>query len=212
MFGWIKKILSGIVAFFLGFFSNKKSLEGKPDKPRKRNGYFLELEETEVPKELKAVAKSVAETTNQVKAKAAEATNEVKAKAAEATNEVKAKASELVSANKAESSKAEPAKAEKAKTTDAPAPAKVEATKAETTPTNEQPAKPEVELIQTAEGVKAQAVKPAKPAKTIADRNGKADSTFAPNYLMPSASSSRRRPGANMSSFLDMARQVKTPG
>jgi hypothetical protein len=201
MFGSIKKILSGIVAFFLGFFSSKKSLEGKPDKPRKRNGYFLELEETEVPKELKAVAKSVAS-----------ATNEVKAKAAEATNEVKAKASELVSANKAESSKAEPAKAEKAKTTDAPAPAKVEATKAETTPTNEQPAKPEVELIQTAEGVKAQAVKPAKPAKAIADRNGKADSTFAPNYLMPSASNSHRRPGANMSSFLDMARQVKAPG
>jgi hypothetical protein len=205
MFGSIKKILSGIVAFFLGFFSSKKSLEGKPDKSRKRNGYFLELEETEVPKELKAVAKSVAS-----------ATNEVKAKAAEATNEVKAKASELVStkaqSSKPESSKAEPAQVEKAKTTDAPAPAKVEAKKAESTQTKEQPAKPEVELIQTAEGVKAQAVKPAKPAKTIADRNGKADPTFAPNYLIPSASNSRRRPGANMSSFLDMARQVKTPG
>lgn len=207
MFGSIKKILSGIVAFFVGFFSNKKSLEGKPDKSRKRNGYFLELEETEVPKELKAVAKSVAS-----------ATNEVKAKAAEATNEVKAKASELVS-TKAESSKpitskAEPAKAEKTKTTDTPAPAKVEAAQAKTAPTNKQPAKAEaeVELVQTAEGVKAQAVKPAKPAKTVADRNGKADSTFAPNYLMPSASNTRRRPGANMSSFLDMARQVKTPG
>lgn len=210
MFGSIKKILSGIVAFFLGFFSNKKSLEGKPDKSRKRNGFFLELEETEVPKELKAVAKSVASATNEVKAKAAEATNEVKAKASELVSTKAAK--EPVATAKAESSKAESAKAEKAKTTDAPAPAKVEATKAKTAPTNKQPAKVEVELVQTAEGVKAEAVKPAKPAKTIVDRNGKADPTFAPNYLIPSATNSRRRPGANMSSFLDMARQVKTPG
>lgn len=37
--------------------------------------------------------------------------------------------------------------------------------------------------------------------------------TFAPDYLAPSAGSNgRRRPGANMSSFLDMARQVKVPG
>lgn len=36
------------------------------------------------------------------------------------------------------------------------------------------------------------------------------ETTFAPKYLIPSASSSdRRRPGANMTSFLDMARQMK---
>jgi hypothetical protein len=36
------------------------------------------------------------------------------------------------------------------------------------------------------------------------------ETTFAPKYLIPSASSSdRRRPGANMNSFLDMARQMK---
>lgn len=191
MFGSIKKILSGIVSFLLGFFSSKKSLAGKSDKPRKGNGYFLELEETEAPKELKAVAQSVASATNEVKAKA---------------NEVKAKASELVN-NKT----AAPVQAEATKTEVAPA--KVEATKAEPAPTNEQPAKPEVELIQTAEGVKAQLAKPAKPAKTTADRNGKTDSfTFAPKYLIPTTSGSRRRPGANMSSFLDMARQVKSPG
>ena len=182
MFGSIKKILSGIVSFFLGFFSSKKSLEGKPNKPRKGNGYFLELEETEVPKELKAAAKSIAS----------------------ATNEVKAKASELVTAATTKESesnaKAEPAKAEKV------------TAKAET-PTKKQPPKAEVELVQTAEGVKAQVVKPTKPVKAVADSNGKAaTSTFAPNYLMPSASNSRRRPGANMNSFLDMARQVKTPG
>ena len=36
--------------------------------------------------------------------------------------------------------------------------------------------------------------------------------TFAPKYLAQAGSANgRRRPGANMSSFLDMARQVKTP-
>jgi hypothetical protein len=36
------------------------------------------------------------------------------------------------------------------------------------------------------------------------------ETTFAPKYLVPSASNSeRRRPGANMNSFLDMARQMK---
>ncbi len=37
------------------------------------------------------------------------------------------------------------------------------------------------------------------------------ETTFAPDYLVPTSSNGRRRPGANMSSFLDMARQVKTP-
>ncbi|URD50015.1 hypothetical protein [Chroococcidiopsis sp. CCNUC1] len=198
MFGSIKKILSGIVSFFLGFFSSKKSLEGKPDKPRKRNGYFLELEETEVPKELKAAAKSIASATNEVKAKASELVTAATTKESESNA-------------KAEPAKAEPAKAEKVKTADAATPAKAETGKAEV-PTKKQPPKVEVELVQTAEGVKAQAVKPTKPVKAVADSNGKAASTFAPNYLMPSASNSRRRPGANMNSFLDMARQVKTPG
>ena len=32
---------------------------------------------------------------------------------------------------------------------------------------------------------------------------------FAPNYLMPTPTSARRRPGANMNGFLDMAKQYK---
>lgn len=36
--------------------------------------------------------------------------------------------------------------------------------------------------------------------------------TFAPTYLMPKSSNGRRRPGANMNSFLDMAGKVKVPG
>jgi hypothetical protein len=35
---------------------------------------------------------------------------------------------------------------------------------------------------------------------------------FATDYLLPNSSNGRRRPGANMASYLDLARQVKTPG
>jgi hypothetical protein len=38
------------------------------------------------------------------------------------------------------------------------------------------------------------------------------ETTFAPKYLIPKSSNGRRRPGANMSSFLDMAGKVKVPG
>jgi hypothetical protein len=119
---------------------------------------------------------------------------------APATNGAKAKAPEPV-ATKA-------VKAPAATVASAPA-------SSQAAPTNNQPVKAEqVELVQTAKGLKAEPAKPAKPAKASADSNGKAaeTSTFAPKYLIPSASNSRRRPGANMSSFLDMARQVKTPG
>jgi hypothetical protein len=73
--------------------------------------------------------------------------------------------------------------------------------------------------------------KPVQTAKKEASQNGKAaptqpapaastkpttptETTFAPKYLTPSVSGSngRRRPGANMNTYLDMARQVKTPG
>ncbi|WP_071191929.1 hypothetical protein [Trichormus sp. NMC-1] len=49
---------------------------------------------------------------------------------------------------------------------------------------------------------KAEPAKPAVPTET----------TFAPKYLVPTATNVRRRPGANMNVFLDMASQVKTPG
>jgi hypothetical protein len=64
--------------------------------------------------------------------------------------------------------------------------------------------------VQTAEGVKAE---PAKSKKaSAASANTPAETTFAPKYLAPSASTNgRRRPGPNMNTFLDMARQVKTP-
>lgn len=62
---------------------------------------------------------------------------------------------------------------------------------------------------------------PASAAKNA--KNGEAEktkakpetveTTFAPKYLVPGVSSSngRRYPGANMSAYLDLARQIKTP-
>lgn len=51
---------------------------------------------------------------------------------------------------------------------------------------------------------KAPVVAPAAPAPVITN--------FATDYLIkPSSTSTRRRPGANMNMFLDMARQAKKP-
>ncbi|TAE61664.1 MAG: hypothetical protein EAZ76_10985 [Nostocales cyanobacterium] len=83
--------------------------------------------------------------------------------------------------------------------------------------------KAEPATVTTAEPVKAEKAQPAKvekakPAKPEPVKAAKAEpapaaeTTFAPKYLLSTGSSSRRRPGANMNSFLDMARQVKVPG
>ncbi|KRH95757.1 hypothetical protein GSN00_11445 [Cylindrospermopsis raciborskii CHAB3438] len=37
------------------------------------------------------------------------------------------------------------------------------------------------------------------------------ETTFAPQYLLTLTSRARRRPGANMSGFMDMAREAKVP-
>ncbi len=83
-----------------------------------------------------------------------------------------------------------------------PEPVKATAKKSEA-PKQEVPSKNETVKVQ------AQANPPA-PAT-----NGKVESqdelTFAPKYLMPTASNGRRRPGPSMNTFRDMARQVKTP-
>lgn len=67
-----------------------------------------------------------------------------------------------------------------------------------------EPAK--VEMVQTAEGVTVQPKEQAPAVKTLPT-----ETTFAPKYLAPTNTNGRRRPGANMNSFLEMARQVKTP-
>jgi hypothetical protein len=94
-------------------------------------------------------------------------------------------------ATPAQASKQEPAKVE---------PAKVE------------PAKAVVKSKQVKTPVAAEPKAAPKPVATNAALNlpQPTVTTFAPKYLAANGSSNgRRRPGANMSSFLDMARQIK---
>jgi hypothetical protein len=103
--------------------------------------------------------------------------------------------------------------------------------KPKATPTNGTKAVAEAAAASTA--TEKPASKAVKTAKVESSKNGKApkaeptpatvasttpkiptETTFAPKYLAPSAANSngRRRPGANMSAYMDMASQVKTPG
>ncbi|MBW4645318.1 MAG: hypothetical protein KME23_20380 [Goleter apudmare HA4340-LM2] len=61
---------------------------------------------------------------------------------------------------------------------------------------------------------KAPKAEPVKAAPASVAKKTPTETTFAPKYVAASVSSSngRRRPGANMNAYLDMARQVKTPG
>ncbi|MEO1430752.1 MAG: hypothetical protein AAFV71_17150 [Cyanobacteria bacterium J06633_8] len=79
----------------------------------------------------------------------------------------------------------------------------------------------DVEMVQTAKGLEAKVVPvEKKQAKKKAAKEAVSDAVspednketlFAPKYLIPQNDNVRRRPGANMNSFLDMASKVKTP-
>lgn len=98
------------------------------------------------------------------------------------------------------------------KTDNGSKPAAAKAVKAESAPAPKpEPAKTPA-AVATAAPAKVESAKAAAPAATA---NGKSElqpePTFAPKYLVSvSNTNGRRRPGANMNSFLDMARQVKT--
>ncbi|MBW4669255.1 MAG: hypothetical protein KME60_17995 [Cyanomargarita calcarea GSE-NOS-MK-12-04C] len=131
-----------------------------------------------------------------VEAKIAEVKAEVKKELSNGTKPVEAAAP---SAAKVEESPApkesdvKSAKTAKPKTAKA---AKVESAQ------NGKVAKPEAPIAEPVKATPMASVKPTTPV----------EATFAPKYLSPGANSNgRRRPGANMSSFLEMARQVKTP-
>ncbi|HEY9851335.1 MAG TPA: hypothetical protein V6D28_17835 [Leptolyngbyaceae cyanobacterium] len=170
MFGFIKKLFGGILAF-LGLNKSGKDQASAP-KTKKGGGYYLELDEAQVAAQKANGSKTASAT-----------------KAESAAKDKPAPKAEPVAAT-AQPAKAEAVKAEPAKVAPAPkaAPAKVEAAKAEPAP--------------------APKAAPAKAATPAASNNGK--STFAPDYLLSlSSTNGRRRPGANMNSFLNMARQVK---
>lgn len=201
MIGSIKKIFSSVLSFLFGLLGGRKSEQKLPasnPKGRKKNGYFLELDEGE---------------TNQT----ANGNQPAKVEPAKTTELVSAakSATEPAKTSKATANKPEPAKASEAKA-NKPEPAKTTANAnkqpepAKTTANANKPEPVKVELVQTAEGVKAEPAK--QPAKTTAAANNQTETTFAPKYLAPTSTNGRRRPGPNMNTFLDMARQVKTPG
>ncbi|MEH2046848.1 hypothetical protein [Nostoc sp.] len=182
---FIKKLISGIQGFFggiLGFITGL--LPGK----KKSNGYFLELDEAkdaakDAAKEVASNAKKVADTVTST-----------------VTSNVK-KVAETITSEAPTPSKPDSLNGTKT----APAKAKEKSAK------NPKPA--DVQLVQTAEGLKVEPGKKAKAAAAKVLKEQPTETTFAPKYLAPSATSSngRRRPGANMSAYLDMARQIKTP-
>ncbi|KAB8335461.1 hypothetical protein SD80_003870 [Scytonema tolypothrichoides VB-61278] len=152
----------------------------------KKNGYYLEFDEA---------AEATKEAAKQAASKAQEAVEPVVSKAQEAVGSVVSKTQEA----------AKPVAAKAKKT------AKSVATQAATNNGTKDAVKPQpnVQLVQTAVGVKPEPVKSEK-AKAIIQKEP-TETTFAPKYLaVPNTTNGRRRPGANMSSFLDMATQVKT--
>ncbi|MBW4616884.1 MAG: hypothetical protein KME21_27300 [Desmonostoc vinosum HA7617-LM4] len=179
MFGFIKKLITGILGFITGLLPKKKD-----------NGYFLELvDEVKDAKPIEA---------------AKEAASNVK-KATETVTASAKKATETIT---------------ETLTSDAPTPSKpaslngTKTTAKSKAKTTKEPKPADIQLVQTAEGLKVEPGNNAKAKAAKAVQEQPKETTFAPKYLAPSAGSSngRRRPGANMSSFLDMARQVKTPG
>jgi len=120
---------------------------------------------------------------------------------------------------------AKPAPTPKAEETATPAATSTNGTKAKAeAPATEEKSAPVAEKAKkpapAAKAVKAKASQNGKaaptepekaPAAAVAVKKEPTETTFAPKYLVPTASNGRRRPGANMSSFLDMASQVKTP-
>ncbi len=183
---FIKKLISGIQGFLggiLGFITGL--LPGK----KKSNGYFLELDEAkdaakDAAKEVASNAKKVAETVTSTVASNAK------------------KVAETISSEAPTSSKPDSLNG-----------TKTAATKAKKEKSAKNPKPADVQLVQTAEGLKVEPGKKEKAAAAKVLKEQPTETTFAPKYLAPSTTSTngRRRPGANMSAYLDMARQIKTP-
>jgi hypothetical protein len=74
-----------------------------------------------------------------------------------------------------------------------------------------EPAKKVRSIKEKAKAAKAEAPQaPAAPAPAVAAPQKTAETVlFASDYLMPAPNSTRRTPGANMSGFLEMAKQYK---
>ncbi|ERN42335.1 hypothetical protein KR51_00009780 [Rubidibacter lacunae KORDI 51-2] len=65
--------------------------------------------------------------------------------------------------------------------------------------------------VEAAQPAATTPVAPAAPMPTPPTPEPDPDRTFAPDYLVPSTKSARRRPGANMEMFRSLARDMNTP-
>ncbi|MBW4577569.1 MAG: hypothetical protein KME08_20235 [Aphanothece sp. CMT-3BRIN-NPC111] len=183
MFGFIKNLFNGILGFITGLFGPKQSQDKQSSLPKAKKGGGYFMQLDES-EDSKPTATSQAAKSNS---------------AAEAK-----KSEQPASQSAAEAKKSEQPAAE-AKKPEQPTP---EAKKPE-------PAKAPARAA-TAEPAKKEAAAEPKKPEPVAANNGKVQpqktSTFAPDYLIQTSSStSRRRPGPSMDMFRDMARQVKTP-
>ena len=179
---FIKKSISSIQGFFSGILG---FITGLLPGKKKSNGYFLELDEAKdaVKDAAQEVASNVKKVAETVGSNAKKVTATIGSEAPDASK------SDSLNGTKTATAKGKAKSAKKAKP-------------------------PDVTLVQTAEGLKVQPGKNEKAAAAKVLKEEPKETTFAPKYLAPSATSSngRRRPGANMSAYLDMARQVKKPG
>ena len=216
MIGFFKNIFNKILSFFIGLVGGKEAQENKPS----ISSSAQKLTEATTSSAQK-LAEATAKTGSGIGSSLTESTNGKKqdkpnGKAATAKSRKRSgyfmelDETEEVPNNGSQPAKLEPAvKSPVAKSEPA---VKTPAVKSEPakTPEPQAPQAPQIELVQTTKGLKAEPVKPA-PA-TSANGQNQTETTFAPKYLNPSLSSSRRRrPGPNMNNFLDMARQVKNP-
>ncbi|MEH2120451.1 hypothetical protein [Nostoc sp.] len=179
---FIKKSISSIQGFLSGILG---FITGLLPGKKKSNGYFLELDEAK--DAVKDAAKDVASNVKKV-------AETVGSNAKKVTSTI---TSEAPTPSKPDSLNGTKTAADEAKAKSA-----------------KNPKQADVTLVQTAEGLKVEPGKNAKAAAAKVLKEEPKETTFAPKYLAPSATSSngRRRPGANMSAYLDMARQVKKPG
>lgn len=225
MIGFIKNLFSGILSFFVGLFGGKKSQQNQPSITSSADK-LAEATASSADKLAKATAKTGSEIGSSFKdlvggnkSQENNSSTKVAEKPAAANGKKRKRSGYFMELDEAEEVKsvngAQPAKGAAAKTSEpvtAAKTAKAEPTKTQEPSAKAQTASAKVELVQTAEGVKAEPVKPEKAPAASTNGQNKTETTFAPKYLAPTSSNSRRRPGPNMNPFLDMARQVKNPG
>jgi outer membrane biosynthesis protein TonB len=112
---------------------------------------------------------------------------------------------EQPAAKPAPAPKAEPAKVEKQESAPAPAPAP----KAEPAKEKKTSSKKAKKTEQPTPAAPAAAYNGKVMSKEEVKKTSEAEGGFADRYLVPAATTPRRRPGANMNSYLDMARNMQ---